>query len=98
MEKTSETSSFYFSVIKIIKSDKPPIFFFLHLKTLNLNKNNRLRREYTGDWVNDKKSGRGTMFYKNEDRYDGYDKFLKDFAYSSFEDYGWRTSLTVRVV
>lgn len=32
----------------------------------------RLRREYTGDWVNDKKSGRGTMFYKNEDRYDGY--------------------------
>ena len=31
----------------------------------------RLRREYTGDWLNDKKTGRGTMFYKNEDRYDG---------------------------
>ena len=57
-----------------------------------------MRREYTGDWVNDKKSGRGTMFYKNEDRYDGYDKFLKDFAYSSSEDYGWKTSLMVRVV
>jgi len=32
----------------------------------------RLRREYTGEWVNDKKSGRGTMYFKNEDRYDGY--------------------------
>ena len=31
----------------------------------------RLRREYTGDWINDKKTGRGTMFFKNEDRYDG---------------------------
>ena len=32
---------------------------------------NKLRREYTGDWQNDKKTGRGTMFYKNGDRYDG---------------------------
>lgn len=23
----------------------------------------RMRREYTGDWVNDKKTGKGTMFY-----------------------------------
>ena len=32
---------------------------------------NRLRREYTGDWHNDKKSGRGTMFFKTGERYDG---------------------------
>jgi len=32
----------------------------------------KLRREYTGEWINDKKSGRGTMYFKNEDRYDGY--------------------------
>lgn len=31
----------------------------------------RLRREYTGDWVNEKKTGKGTMFYANGDRYDG---------------------------
>lgn len=31
-----------------------------------------LRRRYTGDWVNDKKEGRGTMFFENEDRYDGF--------------------------
>jgi hypothetical protein len=31
-----------------------------------------LRREYTGDWVFDRKTGRGTMFFKNDDRYDGY--------------------------
>ena len=60
-------------------------------RTSNNNKNNkfiiificRLRREYTGDWLNDKKTGRGTMFYKNEDRYDGYNtlyfNFLKKF-------------------
>ncbi len=33
--------------------------------------NNKLRREYTGDWVLDRKTGRGTMFFKNDDRYDG---------------------------
>ncbi|KAL4490320.1 hypothetical protein ABPG72_004359 [Tetrahymena utriculariae] len=32
---------------------------------------NKLRREYTGDWVDDKKTGKGTMFYNNGDRYDG---------------------------
>lgn len=32
----------------------------------------KLRREYTGDWFEDKKHGRGTFFYKNNDRYDGY--------------------------
>ncbi len=32
---------------------------------------NKLRREYTGDWVNDRKTGRGTHFYINDDRYDG---------------------------
>jgi len=32
---------------------------------------NKLRREYTGDWNNDKKTGKGTMFYKSGDRYDG---------------------------
>ena len=32
----------------------------------------RLRREYTGDWVSDKRTGRGTMFFKNDDRFDGY--------------------------
>lgn len=32
---------------------------------------NKLRREYTGDWEIDSKQGRGTMFYKNSDRYDG---------------------------
>lgn len=31
-----------------------------------------MRREYTGDWYEDKKHGRGTFFYKNGDRYDGY--------------------------
>jgi len=31
----------------------------------------RLRREYTGEWVNDKKEGKGAFFYKNGDRYDG---------------------------
>ena len=30
-----------------------------------------MRREYTGDWINDTKFGRGTMFFKNGDRYDG---------------------------
>lgn len=30
-----------------------------------------MRREYTGDWLNDKKTGRGTMFYQNGNRYDG---------------------------
>ena len=32
---------------------------------------NKLRREYTGDWANDKKTGRGTAYYKCGDRYDG---------------------------
>ena len=32
---------------------------------------NKLKREYTGDWVFDRKTGRGTQFFKNEDRYDG---------------------------
>lgn len=45
------------------------IIFSLYISNQNLK---RLRREYTGDWINDKKTGRGTMFYKNEDRYDGY--------------------------
>jgi len=27
-----------------------------------------LRRRYTGDFINDKKEGRGTMFFPNEDR------------------------------
>jgi radial spoke head protein 1 len=31
-----------------------------------------LRRRYTGDWCNDKKEGRGTMFFPTEDRYDGF--------------------------
>jgi len=31
-----------------------------------------LKREYTGDWFEDKKHGRGTFFFKNSDRYDGY--------------------------
>jgi len=31
----------------------------------------RLRREYTGEWMNDKREGRGAFFYKNGDRYDG---------------------------
>jgi hypothetical protein len=31
-----------------------------------------LRRRYTGDFVDDKKEGRGTMFFPNEDRYDGF--------------------------
>jgi hypothetical protein len=31
----------------------------------------RLRREYTGDWYEDKRHGRGTFFYKDGDRYDG---------------------------
>ena len=31
----------------------------------------RMRREYTGDWLNDKKTGRGTMFFQNGNRYDG---------------------------
>lgn len=32
----------------------------------------RLRRKYTGEWVSDKREGRGTMFFDNEDRYDGF--------------------------
>lgn len=31
----------------------------------------RMRREYTGDWVNDKKTGKGTMFYPDGNRFDG---------------------------
>lgn len=31
-----------------------------------------LRRRYTGDWIDGKKEGRGTMFFPNEDRYDGF--------------------------
>lgn len=31
----------------------------------------RLRREYTGDYKNDRKNGRGTMFFSNDNRYDG---------------------------
>jgi len=31
-----------------------------------------LRRRYTGDWIEGKKEGRGTMFFPNEDRYDGF--------------------------
>jgi hypothetical protein len=37
-----------------------------------LDEKKNLRRRYTGDWVNDKKEGRGTMFFNNEDRYDGF--------------------------
>jgi len=32
---------------------------------------NRLRREYTGEWINDKKEGKGAFFYQGGDRYDG---------------------------
>ena len=31
----------------------------------------RMRREYTGDWKDDRKTGRGTMFFPNGNRYDG---------------------------
>lgn len=30
-----------------------------------------MRREYTGDWKDDRKTGRGTMFFPNGNRYDG---------------------------
>ena len=36
------------------------------------NENGTLRREYTGDWFEDKQHGRGTFFFKNGNRYDGY--------------------------
>jgi hypothetical protein len=39
----------------------------------------RLKREYTGDWFDDNKHGRGTYFYKNNDRYDGYNLILSAF-------------------
>ncbi len=32
----------------------------------------KLRREYTGDWYEDRRHGRGAFFYTNGDRYDGY--------------------------
>ena len=35
-------------------------------------KKRKLKRKYTGDWINDKKFGRGTMFFDNDDRYDGF--------------------------
>jgi hypothetical protein len=39
--------------------------FYLYIYLL------RLRREYTGEWVNDKKEGKGAFFYQAGDRYDG---------------------------
>ena len=35
-------------------------------------KKRKLKRKYTGDWIDDKKFGRGTMFFDNDDRYDGF--------------------------
>jgi hypothetical protein len=32
----------------------------------------KLKREYTGDWVEDERHGRGTLFSANGDRYDGF--------------------------
>jgi hypothetical protein len=42
------------------------------LGALKIKRLKRLRRKYTGEWVNDKREGRGTMFFDNEDRYDGF--------------------------
>ena len=46
-------------------------YWVVQNKKYSLTSSRRLRREYTGEWLNDKKEGKGAFFYGTGDRYDG---------------------------